>query len=140
MLNICDASSPECGEHLRVTEDLLQSLGAGDSPVIPVMNKWDAVEDEESVPRLAGAVRISALSGEGIHQLLQAVEENMPEKTFDVDLLLPFSKSGLAARLRDEGAVLSEEYVAEGLRLTARVDQRLYSPVKEYDINPAEEE
>ncbi len=140
LLNICDASSPECGEHLRVTEDLLQSLGAGDSPVIPVMNKWDAVEDEESVPRLAGAVRISALSGEGIHQLLQAVEENMPEKTFDVDLLLPFSKSGLAARLRDEGAVLSEEYVAEGLRLTARVDQRLYSPVKEYDINPAEEE
>lgn len=140
LLNICDASSPECGEHLRVTEDLLQSLGAGDSPVIPVMNKWDAVEDEESVPRLAGAVRISALSGEGIHQLLQAVEENMPEKTFDVDLLLPFSKSGLAARLRDEGAVLSEEYVAEGLRLTARVDQRLYSSVKEYDINPAEEE
>lgn len=140
LLNICDASSPECGEHLRVTEDLLQSLGAGDSPVIPVMNKWDAVEDEESAPRLAGAVRISALSGEGIHQLLQAVEENMPEKTFDVDLLLPFSKSGLAARLRDEGAVLSEEYVAEGLRLTARVDQRLYSPVKEYDINPAEEE
>ena len=140
LLNICDASSPECGEHLRVTEDLLQSLGAGDSPVIPVMNKWDAVEDEESVPRLAGAVRISALSGEGIHQLLQAVEENMPEKTFDVDLLLPFSKSGLAARLRNEGAVLSEEYVAEGLRLTARVDQRLYSPVKEYDINPAEEE
>lgn len=140
LLNICDASSLECGEHLRVTEDLLQSLGAGDSPVIPVMNKWDAVEDEESVPRLAGAVRISALSGEGIHQLLQAVEENMPEKTFDVDLLLPFSKSGLAARLRDEGAVLSEEYVAEGLRLTARVDQRLYSPVKEYDINPAEEE
>lgn len=140
LLNICDASSPECGEHLRVTEDLLQSLGAGGSPVIPVMNKWDAVEDEQSVPRLAGAVRISALKGEGIQQLLRAVEENLPEKTFDVELLLPFSRSGLAAKLRDEGAVLCEEYVPEGLRLTARVDQRLYSTVKEYDINPAEEE
>lgn len=140
LLNICDASSPECGEHLRVTEDLLQSLGAGGSPVIPVMNKWDAVEDEQSVPRLAGAVRISALKGEGIQQLLRAVEENLPEKTFDVELLLPFSRSGLAAKLRDEGAVLFEEYVPEGLRLTARVDQRLYSTVKEYDINPAEEE
>ena len=49
-------------------------------------------------------------------------------------------RSGLAARLREDGAVLSEEYVEEGLRLTARVDQRLYSPVKEYDLNSREEE
>ena len=30
--------------------------------------------------------------------------------------------------------------MAEGLRLTARVDERLYGPVKEYDLNPREEE
>lgn len=136
LLNVCDASSPECAEHLRVTEELLQSLGAGDSPVVPVMNKWDAVEDEDAVPRLAGAVRISALNGEGLEQLLQAVEENLPEKTFDVEVLLPFSQSGLAASLRAEGAVLREEYVPEGLRLTARVDNRLYGFIKEYDLNP----
>ena len=85
-------------------------------------------------------MRISALNGDGIDKLLQAVEESLPEKTFEVELLLPFAKSGLAARLREEGAVLSEEYVEEGLRLTARVDQRLYSPVKEYDLNLREEE
>lgn len=140
LLNICDASSPECGEHLKVTEELLQSLGAGDSPVIPVLNKWDAVADPELAPRMPGAVTISALNGEGIDKLLLAVEENLPEKTFDVELLLPFSKSGLAARLRDEGAVLSEEYVEDGLRLTARVDQRLYGPVEAYDVNRPEEE
>ena len=94
----------------------------------------------EMVPRLPGAVRISALNGDGIDRLLKAVEDSLPEKTFEVELLLPFAKSGLAARLRDEGAVLSEEYVAEGLRLTARVDERLYGPVKEYDLNRAEEE
>lgn len=136
LLNICDASNPEAGEHLRVTEDLLQSLGAGDSPVIPVMNKWDAVQDPELAPRLTGSVPISALNGDGIDRLLAAVEENLPEKTFDVELLLPFAKSGLAAKLREEGAVLSEEYVPEGLRLTARVDGRLYAPVKEYDLYP----
>ena len=140
LLNICDASSPECGEHLKVTEELLQSLGAGDSPVIPVLNKWDAVVDRELAPRMPGAVPVSALNGEGIDRLLQAVEENLPEKTFDVQLLLPFAKSGLAAKLREEGAVLHEEYVPEGLRLTARVDQRLYGPVSAYDMNQTEEE
>lgn len=140
LLNICDASNEEAGEHLRVTEELLQSLSAGERPVIPVLNKWDAVEDPEYAPHLPGAVRISALTGEGIDRLLQAVEDNLPEKTFDVKLLLPFEKAGLAARLREEGAVLAEEYVPEGLRLTARVDGRLYALVKEYDLSPAERE
>ena len=133
LLNICDASSPEAREHLAVTEELLQSLGAGDRPVIPVLNKWDAVEDKTLAPRLPGAVHISALTGEGIEALLSQIEENLPEKTFEVQLLLPFSKSGLGARLREEGAVLSEEYVEEGLRLKARVDERLYGLVKEFD-------
>ncbi len=135
LLNICDASSPEAREHLAVTQELLQSLGAGDRPVIPVLNKWDAVEDAELAPRPAGAVRISALTGEGVGQLLQAVEDNLPVKTFQVDLLLPFAKSGLAAKLREEGAVLSEEYVEDGLRVLAQVDSWLYSQVKEFDQN-----
>ena len=134
LLNICDASSPEAGEHLRVTQDLLEELGAAGHPVIPVLNKWDAVTDPELAIRLPGAVRISALKGEGIDRLLQAIEDNLPEKTFQVELLLPFAKSGLAARLREEGAVLREEYVAEGLRLSARVDQRLFAQVKDYQI------
>ncbi len=134
LLNVCDASSGEAREHLEVTNSLLQELGAAGHPVIPVLNKWDAVENPEFAPHLPGAVRISALKGEGIDQLLKAIEENLPEKTFPVDLLLPFSKTGLAARLREEGAVLSEEYVPEGLRISAQVDQRLYGSVKEYEI------
>lgn len=139
LLNICDASSPEAREHLAVTEELLQSLGAGEHPVISVLNKWDAVENKELAPRLPGAVHISALTGEGVGQLLQAVEDSLPEKTFEVELLLPFAKSGLAAKLRDEGAVLQEEYVPEGLRVIARVDGRLYGSMKEFDRNKGDE-
>ena len=135
LLNVCDASSGEAREHLEVTGQLLNELGAAGHPIIPVLNKWDAVEDPDLAPRLPGAVRISALTGEGIPQLLQAVEEALPEKTFPVELLLPFAKTGLAAKLREEGAVLSEEYVPEGLRLSAQVDERLYAQVKDYQIS-----
>ena len=140
LLNICDASSQEAREHLAVTERLLQELGSAGRPVIPVLNKWDAVAGAEFAPHLPGAVRLSALNGTGIDQLLQKVEENLPEKMFEVELLLPFSKSGMAARLREDGAVLKEEYVAEGLRVTARVDERLYGLVREFDLQPREEE
>ena len=134
LLNICDASSEEAAEHLRVTEELLQTLRTGDRPVIPVLNKWDRVEDPDFAPQPPGAVRISAKTGEGIDALLAAVEAALPEKTFDVELLLPFAKSGLAALLREEGAVLSEEYVPEGLQVKARVDERLFAKVKEFEV------
>lgn len=133
LLNICDASSPEALEHLRVTEELLQTLRTGERPVIPVLNKWDAVADPDFAPQRPGAVRISAKTGEGIDALLSAIEAALPEKTFETELLLPFSKSGLAAMLRDEGAVLTEEYVPQGLKLKARVGERLYAKVKEYE-------
>lgn len=140
ILNICDASSEEAGEHLSVTMDLLQELGSADRPVLPVLNKWDAVEDPSLAIHPSGALRISALTGEGIPQLLEAIQENLPIKTFEAQLLLPFAKSGLAAPLRREGAVLSEEYVPEGLRLSVRVDYRLFGPVAEYAIDGEEQD
>lgn len=134
LLNVCDASSPEARDHLEVTNSLLNELGAAGHPIIPVLNKWDAVENPEFAPRLPGAVRISALNGDGIDGLLAAIEENLPERTFPVELLLPFAKTGLAAKLREEGAVTSEEYVPEGLQVSAQVDERLYALVKEYEV------
>ncbi len=134
LLNVCDAASSEAREHLEVTQQLLVELGAAGHPIIPVLNKWDTVADPQLAPRLPGAVRISALNGDGIEALLAAIEENLPEKTFPVEVLLPFSKTGLATKLREEGAVLSEGYVPEGLRLSAQVDERLYALVKEYEI------
>ena len=87
--------------------------------------------------RKAGAdlIAVHAECEDDTEELLRAIEENLPEKAFPVELLLPFSKSGLAAKLREEGAVTGEEYVPEGLRLSAQVDSRLYALVKDYELH-----
>lgn len=137
ILNVCDASSPEARIHLEVTETLLAELGCGDRPVIPVMNKCDLVPALMDMPVIGGAVRISALHGGGIDALLQAIEENLPVKMQVVQLLLPFAQAGLAARIRREGEVLEEEYVAEGLSLKASVPPELLSAVESYRVEDA---
>lgn len=137
ILNVCDASSPEARIHLEVTETLLAELGCGDRPVIPVMNKCDLVPALMDMPVIGGAVRISALHGGGIDALLQAIEENLPVKMQVVQLLLPFAQAGLAARIRREGEVLEEEYVAEGLSLKASVPPELLSAVELYRVEDA---
>ena len=134
ILNVCDASSPEARTHLDVTNEILQSLGCGDRPVIPVLNKWDLVGDADSALHLTGAVRISALKNEGIPALLQAIEDNLPVKPVDVTALLPFAKTGIAAQLRKAGALVSEEYVPEGLLIHARVEPREMALIKLYIV------
>lgn len=134
ILNICDASSEEASAHLAVTDGILQEQGAAGRPVIPVLNKYDLVADEDAAPRIPGAVRISAKTGDGIDRLLAAIEENLPEQTERLTLLLPFAKSGLAASLREDGALLSEEYVEDGLRITANIPGRLKKSVEAYIV------
>lgn len=133
ILNVCDASSDESRLHLDVTRELLASLSSLDKPVIPVLNKCDLISD--GMTGISGAVHISAKYGTGIDLLLKAIEDNLPKKLKRVRLLLPFSKAGIAAKLRDKAVLHSEEYTAEGLALEVKVDEIQYAGIREYIID-----
>lgn len=137
VLNLCDASSPDAAEHLEITENLLQELGRGDKPVLQVFNKCDLLPD--GFARDAGRVRISAATGEGIPQLLEAIAAALPPDRKKLTLLFPFSAGGLAEQCRKEGAVEFEEYVPEGLRMIVTVGPRLLHLLREAGIAGSEE-
>lgn len=133
ILNICDASSPHAAEHLQVTGDLLSELGCGDTPVLQVMNKCDLVpEIAEQTDRRC--LYISAATGAGIPELLQAVAMALPPDRRKVKLLLPFSKGALAEQCRREGSVEFEEYVPDGLSMTVTLGARLLAETAEYVV------
>lgn len=134
ILNVCDASSSEAQVHLEVTRNLLAELGCKDRPIISVLNKCDLVPSIHDMPMIGNAVRISAAAGTGIDDLLDIIEKNLPIKTVQVELLLPFSKSGLAAQIRKDGIILSEEFTENGLKLLTLVSPTLLDQVKEYEI------
>lgn len=134
ILNVCDASSPEAQVHLEVTRKLLAGLGCTGRPVIPVMNKCDLVPSLLDIPMIGNAVRISAKTGEGIGDLLAAVEENLPVSLRRVCLLLPFDQAGLVAQIRKDHVLYQEEYRPDGIFVSALLDPVLYGRVREYEI------
>ena len=134
ILNVCDASSSEAQVHLEVARKLLEELGCQNRPIIPVLNKCDLVPSLSEMPMIGNAVRISAKTGAGIQELLLAVEKNLPVKTVRVRLLLPFSKAGLAAEIRRDGVVFSEEYTADGLLLDVQVGPELLVKTQEFSL------
>ena len=138
ILNVCDASDSQCAEHLEVTREVLRELGCLEKPILSVMNKWDLVEGSPILPFLGDAVRISAKDGRGIDELLSRIAKALPATRRQVTVLLPYDQGALAARVRREGAVSNEEFLPEGVRLTAIVDRLLDAEVQQYVI-PSEE-
>ena len=134
ILNVCDASSPEAQVHLEVTRKLLADLGCTGRPVIPVMNKCDLVPSLLDIPMIGNAVRISAKTGEGIGDLLAAVEENLPVSLRRVCLLRSCDQAGLVAQIRKDHVLYQEEYRPDGIFVSALLDPLLYGRVREYEI------
>lgn len=134
ILNVCDASSEESALHLEVTAQLLSSLGCVDTPIVPVLNKCDLLDENSDEFRISNAVRISAKNGTGIDELLKAIEDNLPLRVKLVKLLFPFDKAGLAANLRTTSTVNSEEYTADGIVVEAVIDETVYGRLREYVI------
>ncbi len=134
ILNVCDASSPDCAEHLEVTNRLLEELGCNGKPIIAVFNKCDAAPDLSWLSAGLHSVKISALTGEGLDGLLNEMVRALPPTRKKVTLLLPYSMGSDAALLRKKGALDREEYRPDGLKMTVTADAKLLERYKDYII------
>ncbi len=135
ILNVCDASSEECSEHVKVTNDLLSSLGCDGKPVINVLNKCDLLPDLLDFLLVGRSVRISAKTGYGIESLLDEISKALPHTTAQVKLLIPFSKAKIVNEIRQYGTVESEIYTDEGIEVCAAAQTSYLETVKEYIVS-----
>ena len=125
ILNVVDASSPDCEEHIRVTRELLLELHAGSIPVVTVLNKADQVFDRTDLPKANCAVAVSAKYGTGLHELEQAIEAALPKDRVRVTYLFPYDNLSPAAKVRKDGTVFSEQYTDAGLKLDVLSSTRM---------------
>ncbi|MFV0352862.1 MAG: GTPase HflX [Oscillospiraceae bacterium] len=120
LLLVCDAADPESAEQLRVTSEVLQSLGADIAPRITVYNKCDAMPG--FVPFDAAAIVVSAHTRQGLDVLQNAISTKLADRVRRVRILLPYDKLALADSLRRYGNVDTEEYRDNGVYYEATVE------------------
>lgn len=132
ILNVCDASSPDCAEHLRITNELLSELGAADIPVVSVMNKSDLLYDADSVMTLGDSVFISALHGNGIDALLAAIDRALPPDRRRCVFLFPYDDMSPSSLVREDSTVFGEEYTENGLKIDALCSVKIANKLSKY--------
>lgn len=121
ILHVIDCSSPYFDVQMRVVEEVITSLGAGDTPRINVYNKVDS--PNAALTARGTSVRISAKTGEGVDRLLAFVEQQVTATQVTVELLIPYTRYDVMQMLYELGAVQSETHEAEGTRVAARLDE-----------------
>ncbi|WP_066522108.1 GTPase HflX [Curtobacterium ammoniigenes] len=127
IVHVVDGSHPDPAAQLSTVRDVIGEVGARSIPEIVAFNKADLIDDATRlilVGLVPDAVFVSARTGEGVSDLLAAIERRLPEPDVALTLVVPYSRGDVVSRLHDLGAVRSTEYVADGTRLDVRVFQR----------------
>jgi GTP-binding protein HflX len=120
LLHIIDASDPARTERIEQVNEVLQSIGASEVPVIEVYNKIDKVSD--GVPHVdyksdlkVQRVWISAEREIGLDLLLDAISEQVNDEKVAERVTIKWESGGkLRAMLYEWGAVTNETLGAEG--------------------------
>lgn len=126
ILHVVDGSHDEeqrAGE-IAAADLVLEDIGAGAKPRILVFNKVDLLSDEErSELRIEHpeAVQVSARTGEGIEDLMGALEESFLSSLEPVELLVPYAEAGRLHDLHEIAGRLAREDRPEGVRVTAHL-------------------
>ena len=110
LLHVIDVSNPEWEEQARIVDDLIRELGADSIPCIRVYNKCDVAFGFQR--KEENAVSLSARTGEGVADLLAAIDKKLDKGTKRVTLHLPYDKAGALDALYREARVESVEYGA----------------------------
>ena len=123
LVHVVDASAADPIAQMHAVRDVLVEIGAADVPELLCFNKADAApEAKRLVDRHPGSVRVSALTGEGIEDLLIAVGDRLRAQTDLVELLVPYARGDVLAEVHREGEVLSETAGPDGVTVRARLD------------------
>mgnify|MGYP002601689699 CR=1 FL=1 len=117
ILHVVDISCDHYDAQMRVVEDVIASLGAGDTPRINVYNKIDRID---SRPRgTEDDAFVSAVTGEGMESLLERVEKLLSASHSTIELTIPYDKYEAVALLHSEARILSEEHTEIGTKICA---------------------
>ncbi len=123
LLQVVDVSDPHHKEHMQVTQQTLQSLGAGNIPMLVVYNKADKVpEFADSLPIVKDSqIHMAAGSGVGIEELLNLVLDRLFAQARHLKLLIPYTEGSILSQLTQAGTVKEQDYRTDGTYIDVEV-------------------
>lgn len=126
LLIVIDGSDPDWATHLETTRGVLDEVGAGDMPVIHVVNKLDQMSPEARDHIrlfLRDALFVSSRSPQDVGLVHRKIAEFFDSRLTEAELHIPFRQAALRAEVCANAHVLSETFDETGGILRVRAEQ-----------------
>jgi GTP-binding protein HflX len=138
LLHVVDGSAPDPQGEIDAVRTVLAEIGADQVPELLVINKLDRSPDDVKrvVAGHPGSVAVSARSGEGIDELLQAAAARLRALASVVELLVPYDRGDVLAAVHREGEVVSRANEEGGVRIRARLVAASAGRLSEFVVAP----
>jgi len=136
LLHVVDATHPNAAQQLEAVEDTLAELEVEQLPTVIALNKIDLLPEGVDPAAMFDlpypVVPVSAVSGEGIQELLVAIDAIMARFLEPLQVLLPYKRGDLLSLMYERGQVDGEEHTADGVVVHGRMPPRLIPYFKPY--------
>jgi GTP-binding protein HflX len=142
LLHVVDISHPQAAEQIAAVNSVLAEIGAGKKPTLMVFNKIDRAN--ATAPRtllkeqFGHAVEISAVTGEGVSNLLAELGTQLrPTREF-LELRVPHEQAAVIARLHQVGQVIERRYNGKTAKFKVRIPPQHHDEFAVYIVREAQ--
>jgi GTP-binding protein HflX len=140
LVHVVDGSDPaplaQISAVRQVISEVIAERDGKPAPELLVVNKIDAAGDltlAQLRRALPDAVFVSARTGDGIDALRRRMGQLVAPVDTAVDVVIPYGRGDLVARVHDQGRVQHTEHGEGGTRIRARVPAALAASLREFD-------
>ena len=138
LIHVVDLSHSRLDENIEAVNIVIKELGAYGKQTLVVLNKIDALKNQELVPiyleKFPGSVAISAHTGRGTEELVLALQNALSSWRLRSHYRVPLSESALIAEIHRVGHVLELKYEGEFAVIVAHVPPQLEQKLAHYAI------
>jgi GTP-binding protein HflX len=135
LVHVVDSAAANPEAQIDAVRTVLAEIGADRVPELLAFNKADISEEAKRLAdRYPGSVIVSATTGQGIEQLLEAVGDRLRALAKVVELVVPYERGDVLAAVHREGEVLVENHLDNAVRLRVRVDDAGAARFQEFAV------
>ena len=139
LLHVIDITHDNAIEQAQTVMEVLEELGATEQPVISALNKIDMLPESahlgDFLTDLPNSTAISALSGQGLPELIGLIEQVLAEELVDIHVMIPYRHGELVALLHQRGVIESEEHTEEGTIVRAKVPAGMLGRFESFSLD-----
>ena len=129
LIHVIDLSHPRVDENIEAVNTVTKELGAFGKETLLVFNKIDAVESAEHIQvylkKFPGSVAISARTGEGMSELINALHDELASWRLRSHFRVPLTEPSLIAEIHRIGHMLELRYDGDAAIIVAHIPPQL---------------